>query len=45
MESKLKLPLSRVLYHKNGGYISKQQLVRSNVIFFRGEGGGGRGEG
>ena len=46
MESKLKLPLSGVLYNKNGGYISIQQLVRSNVTFFldgRGGGGGGRG--
>ena len=41
MESKLKLPLSGVLYNKNGGYISIQQLVRSKVFFFRGEGGGG----
>ena len=39
MESKLKLPLSGVLYNKNGGYISILQLVRSNVFFF--EGGGG----
>ena len=45
MESKLKLPLSGVLYIKNGGYISIQQLVRSNVIFFRWRGGGGGGEG
>ena len=42
MESKLKLPLSGVLYDKNGGYISIQQLVRSNVTFFLdGSGGGG----
>ena len=41
MESKLKLPLSGVVYNKNGGYISIQQLVCSNVIFFyRGRGGG-----
>lgn len=46
MESKLKLPLSGVVYNKNGGYISIQQLVCSNVIFFyRGRGGGGGGEG
>ena len=48
MESKLKLPLSGVLYNKNGGYISIQQLVRSNVTFFfrwGGGGGGGGGEG
>ena len=42
MESKLKLPLRGVLYNKNGGYISIQQLVRSNVTFFLyGRGGGG----
>ena len=42
MESKLKLPLSGVLYDKNGGYISIQQLVRSNVTFFLdGRWGGG----
>ena len=40
MESKLKLPLSGVLYDKNGGYISIQQLVRSNVTFFL-DGSGG----
>ena len=45
MESKLKLPLSGVLYNKNGGYISIQQLVRSNVTFFLDGGGGGGGLG
>ena len=45
MESKLKLPLSGVRYNKNGGYISIQQLVRSNVIFFLDGGGGGWGRG
>ena len=45
MESKLKLPLSGVLYNKNGGYISIQQLVRSNVTFFLDGGGGGGGSG
>lgn len=45
MESKLKLPLSGVVYNKNGGYISIQQLVRSNVIFFYRGGGGAGGEG
>lgn len=44
MESKLKLPLSGVVYNKNGGYISIQQLVRSNVTFFL-DGGGGEGWG
>ena len=41
MESKLKRTLSGVLYNKNGGYISIQQLVRSNVTFFLDGGGGG----
>ena len=48
MESKLKLPLSGVLYNKMEGiylYIDIQQLVRSNVTFFLDGGGGGGGRG
>lgn len=48
MESKLKLPLSGVLYNKNGGYISIHRYTAissfERYFFFRwGGGGGGRG--
>ena len=45
MESKLKLPLSGVLYNKNGGYISIHRYTAissfERYFFFRWGGGGG----